>query len=134
MLRLSEVKLSLDRTEADIQSAILKKLSIAPKDLIRYTVFKRSYDARKRGAVSFVYVIDVETTREQQLLQRFKKDPHIVPTPDTSYRYVTQAATKLEQRPIVIGCGPCGMFAGLLLAQMGFRPIILERGDRKSVV
>jgi uncharacterized protein len=128
MLRLSEVKLSLDRTEADIQSAILKKLSIVPQDLIRYTVFKRSYDARKRGAVSFVYVIDVETTREKQLLQRFKKDPHIVPTPDTSYRYVAQTATKLEQRPIVIGCGPCGMFAGLLLAQMGFRPIILERG------
>ncbi len=128
MLRLSEVKLSLDRTEADIQSAILKKLSIEPKDLIRHTVFKRSYDARKRGAVSFVYVIDVETTREKQLLQRFKKDPHIVPTPDTSYRYVAHAATKIEQRPIVIGCGPCGMFAGLLLAQMGFRPIILERG------
>ncbi len=128
MLRLSEVKLSLDRTEADIEAAILKKLSIAPKDLIRYTVFKRSYDARKRGAVSFVYVIDVETTRERQLLQKFKKDPHIVPTPDTSYRYVAQATARLEQRPIVIGCGPCGMFAGLLLAQMGFRPIILERG------
>jgi len=128
MLRLSEVKLPLDRTEADIQSAILKKLSIAPKDLIRYTIFKRSYDARKRGAVSFVYIIDVETTREQQLLQRFKKDIHVVPTPDTSYRYVTQTATKIEQRPIVIGCGPCGMFAGLLLAQMGFRPIVLERG------
>ncbi len=128
MLRLTEVKLPLDRTEADIQSAILKKLSIAPKDLIRYTIFKRSYDARKRGAVSFVYIIDVETTREQQLLQRFKKDPHIVPTPDTSYRYVTHATTDVEQRPIVIGCGPCGMFAGLLLAQMGFRPLILERG------
>ncbi len=128
MLRLSEVKLSLDRTEADIQSAILKKLSIAPQDLIRYTIFKRSYDARKRGAVSFVYVIDVETTREKQLLQRFKKDPHIIPTPDTSYRYVAQAAAKIEQRPIVIGCGPCGRFAGLLLAQMGFCPIILERG------
>jgi uncharacterized protein len=128
MLRLSEVKLPLDRTEADIQSAILKKLSIAPKDLIRYHIFKRSYDARKRGAVAFVYIIDVETTREQQLLQRFKKDPHIVPTPDTSYRYVAQATTTVAQRPIVIGCGPCGMFAGLLLAQMGFRPIILERG------
>ena len=128
MLRLSEVKLPLEHTDADIQSAILKKLSIAPKDLIRHTIFKRSYDARKRGAVSFVYIIDIETTREQQLLQRFKKDPHIVPTPDTSYRYVTQAPSRLEQRPIVIGCGPCGMFAGLLLAQMGFRPIILERG------
>jgi uncharacterized protein len=128
MLRLSEVKLPLEHTETDIQSAILKKLSIAPKDLIRHTIFKRSYDARKKGAVSFVYIIDIETTREQQLLQRFKKDPHIVPTPDTSYRYVTHATAGIEQRPIVIGCGPCGMFAGLLLAQMGFRPIILERG------
>ncbi|WP_310486583.1 NAD(P)/FAD-dependent oxidoreductase [Chamaesiphon sp. VAR_69_metabat_338] len=128
MLRLSEVKLPLEHTAADIQSAILKKLSIAPKDLIRHTIFKRSYDARKKGAVSFVYIIDIETTREQQLLQRFKKDPHIVPTPDTSYRYVAHASAGIEQRPIVIGCGPCGMFAGLLLAQMGFRPIILERG------
>jgi uncharacterized protein len=128
MLRLSEVKLPLEHTAADIQSAILKKLSIAPKDLIRYTIFKRSYDARKKGAVSFVYIIDIETTRAQQLLQRFKKDVHIVPTPDTSYRYVTHAPSGLAQRPIVIGCGPCGMFAGLLLAQMGFRPIILERG------
>jgi uncharacterized protein len=128
MLRLSEVKLPLEHTETDIQSAILKKLSIAPRDLIRHTIFKRSYDARKKGAVSFVYIIDIETTREQQLLQRFKKDPHIVPTPDTSYRYVTHATAGIKQRPIVIGCGPCGMFAGLLLAQMGFRPIILERG------
>jgi uncharacterized protein len=128
MLRLSEVKLPLEHTETDIQSAILKKLSIAPRDLIRHFIFKRSYDARKKGAVSFVYIIDIETTREQQLLQRFKKDPHIVPTPDTSYRYVTHAPAGIEQRPIVIGCGPCGMFAGLLLAQMGFRPIILERG------
>ncbi len=128
MLRLSEVKLPLEHTEADIQSAILKKLAIAPKDLIRHSIFKRSYDARKKGAVSFVYIIDIETTREQQLLQKFKKDVHVVPTPDTSYRYVAHAPSGLECRPIVIGCGPCGMFAGLLLAQMGFRPIILERG------
>jgi uncharacterized protein len=128
MLRLSEVKLSLDHTEADLQSAILKKLSIAKSELIRYSIFKRSYDARKRGAVSFVYIIDLETTREAKLLKRFKQDPHIVPTPDTSYHYVTKAGSEVENRPIVIGCGPCGMFAGLLLAQMGFRPIVLERG------
>jgi uncharacterized protein len=128
MLRLSEVKLPLEHTEADIQSAILKKLAISPQELIRHSIFKRSYDARKKGAVSFVYIIDIETTRERQLLQKFKKDVHVVPTPDTSYRYVAHAPSELERRPIVIGCGPCGMFAGLLLAQMGFRPIILERG------
>lgn len=128
MLRLSEIKLPLDGTEVDLHSAILKKLSIAPAELIRYSIFKRSFDARKRGAISLVYIIDVETTKEKQLLQRFAKDIHVVLTPDTSYHYVTHAPTQLTTRPIVIGCGPCGMFAGLLLAQMGFRPIILERG------
>ncbi len=128
MLRLLEIKLPLEHTEVEIKSAILKKLAIAPKDLIRYSIFKRSYDARKRGAICFAYIIDIETTREQQLLQKFRKDPHVVPTPDTSYRYVAQAPSELAHRPIVIGCGPCGMFAGLLLAQMGFRPIVLERG------
>jgi uncharacterized protein len=128
MLRLNEIKLPLDCTPADIQTAILKKLSIASTELISYSVFKRSYDARKRGAVSLAYIVDIETPRETQLLKKFKKDPHVVPTPDTSYKYVTHAASGIDARPIVIGCGPCGMFAGLLLAQMGFRPIILERG------
>jgi uncharacterized protein len=128
MLRLSEIKLPLDRTEADLQSAILKKLGIEPADLISYKVFKRSYDARKRGAISFVYIVDIETPKQQQLLKRFKHDVRVVTTPDTDYRYVAHAPTELTSRPIVIGCGPCGMFAGLLLAQMGFRPLILERG------
>ncbi|MCC8455994.1 hypothetical protein LMJ43_37650, partial [Streptomyces rochei] len=74
------------------------------------------------------YIVDVETTQEKQLLARFKKDPHVMATPDTSYRFVAKAPTNLTVRPIVIGTGPCGMFAGLMLAQMGFRPILLERG------
>lgn len=128
MLRLTEIKLPLEHTEADLQSAILKKLHLVPDDLLGYTIFKRSYDARKRGAVSFVYILDIETPKQARLLQRFKHDPHVVPTPDTTYRYVAQASSALEVRPIIIGNGPCGMFAGLLLAQMGFRPLILERG------
>ncbi|PSB25533.1 NAD(P)/FAD-dependent oxidoreductase [Stenomitos frigidus] len=128
MLRLTEIKLPLEHTEADLQSAILKKLRLAPESLRRYTIFKRSYDARKRGAVSFVYVLDIETPKQAQLLQQFKKDPHVVPTPDTTYRYVAKVPSGLEARPIIVGNGPCGMFAGLLLAQMGFCPLILERG------
>jgi uncharacterized protein len=131
MLRLTEVKLPLDHTEADIQIAILKKLGISAKDLIEYAIFKRSYDARKKGAIALVYILDIKTPKEKQLLQRFKKDPHVVPTSDTTYRYVAKAPATLESRPIVIGNGPCGMFAGLLLAQMGFQPLIFERG--KSV-
>lgn len=128
MLRLTEIKLPLEHTEADLHSAILKKLHLVPDDLLGYTIFKRSYDARKRGAVSFAYILDIETPKQARLLQRFKHDPHVVPTPDTTYRYVAQASSALEVRPIIIGNGPCGMFAGLLLAQMGFRPLILERG------
>jgi uncharacterized protein len=128
MLRITEVKLPLDHTEPEIKAVILKRLQINSADLVKYSIFKRSYDARKRGAVCFVYVIDVQTTQEKQLLQRFKKDPHVVPTPDTTYRYVAQASAPPKTRPIIIGNGPCGMFAGLLLAQMGFRPLILERG------
>ncbi len=132
MLRLTEVKLPLDHTEADLQAAICKKLRIAPAELNSYHIFKRSNDARKKGAVSFVYILDIETSQEKKLLQRFQKDVHVLTTPDTTYKYVAHAADNLisnpQNRPIVIGTGPCGMFAGLLLAQMGFCPLILERG------
>ncbi|MEG4011807.1 MULTISPECIES: NAD(P)/FAD-dependent oxidoreductase [unclassified Microcoleus] len=128
MLRITEIKLPLDHPEDAIASAILKKLQIPPEELLSYTIFKRSYDARKKAEIVLVYIVDVETTQEKQHLQRFKKDPHVTVTPDTSYRYVAQAPSNLTIRPIVIGTGPCGMFAGLMLAQMGFRPILLERG------
>jgi uncharacterized protein len=128
MLRLTEVKLPLDHPEEELAIAILKKLQIAPEELIRYTIFKRSFDARKRGEISLVYILDVETPQEKVLLQRFRKDPHVMVTPDTSYRLVAHAPSGLAVRPIVIGTGPCGMFAGLMLAQMGFCPILLERG------
>ena len=131
MLRLTEIKLPLDHAESEITSAILKKLQINPDELIRYSIFKRSYDARKKNDIVFVYILDVETTQDDELLERWQKDPHIQATPDISYHYVAQAPKNLDTRPVVIGTGPCGMFAGLLLAQMGFRPIILERG--KSV-
>jgi uncharacterized protein len=132
MLRLTEVKLPLDRPIGDIKNAILKKLQISAEELIDFSIFKRSYDARKKTEIVFVYILDVETTKEKQLLDRFKKDPHVMPKPDMSYRFVAHAPRDLNlnsaTRPIVIGMGPAGIFAGLMLAQMGFRPIILERG------
>ncbi len=128
MLRLTEIKLPLDCSEDAIETAILKKLKISPEELISYSIFKRSYDARKKKEIVLVYIIDVETTQEKKLLQRLKKDPHVMVTPDMSYHFVAKAPKDLTMRPIVIGTGPCGIFAGLMLAQMGFRPILLERG------
>ena len=133
MLRLTEIKLPLDHTEEALKTAILKKLQITAKELLRHSIYKRSHDARKKNDIVFVYIVDVEVAAqlETHLLKRLKRDPQVRVTPEMSYRPVAHAPVGLIQRPIVIGTGPCGLFAGLLLAQMGFRPIILERG--KSV-
>ena len=128
MLRITELKLPLDHPENMLKTAILDRLGISTEELITYTIFRQGFDARKRNAILLVYTVDVETTNEQAILNRLQDDPHISLTPDSTYRFVTQAPKDLALRPVIIGTGPCGLFAGLILAQMGFRPIILERG------
>ena len=128
-MRLTELKLPLDHTESELRSALLKRLGIAADDLVGYSIFRRGHDARKPSAIVFIYTLDVELRNEGAVLARLRNDRHIGPTPDTAYRYVTRAPLTAESpRPVVIGSGPCGLFAGLVLAQMGFRPLILERG------
>lgn len=128
MLRITELKLPLDHSENMIKSAILNRLGISAEELITYTIFRQGHDARKRDAISLIYTLDTETTNEQAILMRFKDDPHISLTPDATYHFVARAPKYTAMRPIVIGTDPCGLFAGLILAQMGFHPIILERG------
>ena len=126
MLRLTELKLPLDHTAADLHAAILQRLGIAAEHLIRFEIARRGQDARKRDHIFLIYTIDV-VLREGTLVPASAR---ATPTPDTAYHFVAVAQTPahLPLRPVVIGTGPCGLFAGLLLAQMGFRPIILERG------
>jgi uncharacterized protein len=128
MLRLTEIKLPLGHHADALPAAILQRLKISPDDLISHSVFRRGFDARKPSAISLIYTLDVEVKNEAALLTKLKDSPHISPSPDTSYHFVAHAPDDFSVRPIVIGTGPCGLFAGLLLAQMGFRPIILERG------
>jgi hypothetical protein len=128
MLRLTEIKLPLDHAEPDLKNALLQKLRIQPEALLSFTVFRRAVDARKPAAIILTYSLDVELVDEDEVLARFEHDPHVKSAPDMRYQFVAQAENKIEQRPVVIGTGPCGLFAGLLLAQMGLRPIILERG------
>jgi len=128
MIRLTDIKLPLDHAEGAVEAAIRAKLGLGKDGLRGFTVFRRGYDARKRGAIQLIYTLDVEVADEAAALMRHADDKHVQPTPDTSYRFVAQAPQDLKQRPIVIGFGPCGLFAGLLLAQMGYRPIILDRG------
>jgi len=128
MLRLTEIKLPLEHHPEDLRDAILLRLQIEQDDLTSYTIYRRGYDARKRSAINLIYTLDVEVGNEATLLKKLKGTPHITNTPDTSYHFVAHAPADLSERPVIIGTGPCGLFAGLLLAQMGFRPIILERG------
>jgi len=128
MIRLTEVKLPLGHPEGEIEAAILQRLGIPADDLTGYAVFKRGVDARKKRNILFTYTLDVELRDEAAILERFKNDPHVSIAPDTTYCFVAQAPQNLSSRPVIIGMGPAGLFAGLLLAQMGFRPLILERG------
>ncbi len=128
MLRLTEIKLPLDHPEGAIEAAILKRLEIEADELVRFTLFRRASDARKRSAIFLVYTVDVEVRDEAALYARIEGRAHVARTPDMNYRFVAQAPAGMKSRPVVIGTGPCGLFAGLILAQMGFRPLILERG------
>ncbi|MDO9107325.1 MAG: NAD(P)/FAD-dependent oxidoreductase [Methylovulum sp.] len=128
MLRITELKLPLDHPESMLKTAILNRLAISPDECLSFSIFRQGHDARKQQAISLVYTLDVELKNEQATLAGLKDDPLISVTPDTTYRFVAQAPKGLLERPIVIGTGPCGLFAGLVLAQMGFRPLIVERG------
>ncbi len=128
MLRLTELKLPIDHSEAEIKAAICKRLGISPTDLIGYTIFRRGVDARKSHAILFTYTLDIEVTNEAEILEQFKGDSHLKPAPDTTYHFVAHAPKPLPSRPVIIGMGPAGLFAGLVLAQSGFCPLILERG------
>ena len=132
MLRLTDCLLPLDHTESALKKYVIQRLAIAEQDLIGYTIFRRGYDARKKSAIQLVYTLDVEVCDEVTVLAREKLNKvnsKLSLTPDMEYRYVAHAPSdKQNLRPVVVGFGPCGLFAALILSQMGFRPIIIERG------
>jgi len=127
MLRISDLKLPLGHPPEDLAPAICARLGVAADDLLSHTVARRAHDARKKAAILMVYTVDVALRDEAAVLARFERDSQVRARPDTDYRLTAQAPETFT-RPVVIGAGPCGLFAGLILAQMGFKPIILDRG------
>lgn len=128
MLRITELKLPLDHAADALRPAVLQRLGVADGDLLGFSIFRRGYDARKKSAISLIYTLDCDLRDEAAVFKRLHGDRNVSPTPDMAYKVVAQAPAGLTERPIVIGMGPCGFMAALLLAQMGFRPIVLERG------
>jgi uncharacterized FAD-dependent dehydrogenase len=127
MLRLTELKLPLGHPPEALREAVLERLGVPPAALTSFAVARRAHDASKKSAVLMVYSVDAEVAGEAAVLARLAGDHRIKPAPDTGYRFVAAAPASFT-RPIVIGAGPCGLFAGLILAQMGLKPIILDRG------
>ena len=129
MIRITELSLPLDSDIHALRRAIVKRLKISDAELLDFKVYRRSYDARrKNSSIIFVYVIDLVARDEAALLERLASDPNVRAAPDTNYYPAGRAPTNLSERPVIVGFGPCGLFAALLLAQTGFKPIVLERG------
>ena len=132
MIRLTEIKLPLNHAPEDLTTAITTKLKISAEQMASFVMFKRGYDARNKRNIQLIYTLDITLTDSDltnDLLVQFESDNHVKSTPDTSYKYVGEAPEDLTERPVVIGFGPCGLLAALTLAQMGFKPIIIERGN-----
>jgi uncharacterized FAD-dependent dehydrogenase len=135
MIRITELRLPLDHASEALRAAVLQRLGVADEALREFHVFRRAYDARRKTAIVLIYTLDctlATAAQEAAVLQRLDGDPHVRESPDTRYRLVAQAPADFgasqRPRPVVIGFGPCGLFAALILAQMGLCPIVLERG------
>ncbi|MCE1240453.1 MAG: NAD(P)/FAD-dependent oxidoreductase [Azonexaceae bacterium] len=128
MLRLTELKLPLDHAPDALRPAVCERLRLAADALLDLSIYRRGYDARNKRNIQLIYTLDLTLRDEAAVLARFADDRNVGPTPDFAYQYVAHAPAGLSERPVVIGMGPCGFMAGLLLAQMGLRPIVLERG------
>lgn len=132
MIRITNIKLNLDDAVtksselANLKKLVFSKYKIKPNNFVSLHIFKRATDARRKNNVHFVYTIDVKVKNETSILARQMKN--VTQSPDLTYQQVAQGEEVLQHRPVVVGFGPSGIFAALLLSRRGYKPIVLERG------
>jgi uncharacterized protein len=128
MIQITQLKLNIDRNQDDLKKLIAKQLRISEKDILEYTITKKSIDARKKDNIFYVYNVEVKVAEEKRLIKRVKS-PNITFGERAKYQFRPVGEEKLQNRPVIIGSGPAGLFCGLMLARNGYAPIILERGE-----
>lgn len=126
MIRVSQIKISIEDPIEKVKELVLAQLKLREEDLLEYRIYKQSIDARRRGKMEFVYTVDIALKNEDQILKLNR--PNIVKTPELNYAYPSMGEKQMSHRPVVVGFGPAGMFSALILAEMGYKPIVLERG------
>lgn len=130
LLRILELKVKVEEKQTNLCKEICKFLKIKTDDLLAYNVIRRSIDARKKQQIFFSYMLDIELAEEESVLKRIKNN--LIKSPKETYIFPKYGNKLLHQRPVIIGFGPSGLFAGLILAKMGLKPLIFERGDAVS--
>ena len=128
MLRIRQLKLNINHTEIDLKNKIIKALKIKNNELINYQINKQSLDARKNN-IHYVYEVDVNVKNENKILKE-NKNQDILKTPDENYYFNITGTKKMKNRPIIIGAGPAGLFCAYVLAENGYKPLIIERGEK----
>lgn len=128
MIRITQLKLKINHTNEDLKLQIAKQLKVTAEEIQSYAIVKKSIDARKKNEISYVYNVEVKVADENNKVKRLH-NVNITIGERPQYQYQPTGQEEMQHRPVIIGCGPAGLFSALLLARNGYNPIIIERGD-----
>ena len=134
MIRISQIKLPIHHDQSLLVEKICQQLKIHPEDIISWKIIRRSVDARKKPDLKFVYTVEVETEKERKIANRLRKvnDKNLMLINPQKYCLPVSGTERLSCRPVIIGSGPAGLFCAWLLAKTGYKPMVLERGEKAA--